>query len=743
MITIQNPEFLILLPLALLPVKDYVKSESYGKKISISRFLIIVVLIMAASSPSVTQVKTASTEQKLNILVDNTTSTEVLKHPDLPEKVSKTVFTSGNNSRIFSQAAGSIEQGSYNLMVTDAQTDESVDEIRRRAEQKNATISVYDSEAKKEKSVWIEGPSTTVPEAKNKYTVRISSSVDKPVHTNITLDEEVLFSRTINGSYSFDKTFDTEGEHTLEALISSEDVFNDNNEYFKTIKVGNKPKILFVGKNGALENEFREFYEVESRDSLPKNLDEYYSVIMKKPLDNQMLRNYIAEGNGLVYTGGFDNYVPKYLPVIRTKEKEEEAGARIIILIDSSLASGGECVKGSESFCLQESISGGSAKESVKIAYSLVDSLDKNNEIGVVAYNTNPFPVSEPKSLAFNREDIKSKIARITPEGNSFHDRGLEGAATLTEKTETIVMLSDGKISTFAERRSVSSKSKDIARNLNPSLITVGMSDKPNQPFLEDLAELADGYYLENNEAGRLKFRFGAGGGESEYTPIKVVNPNHFITEELLLQSTTTGFKPVETKPSAQKLVTGSNGKNFLSAWRYGLGRVTSFSAGQENLERTINADPELVSRTVSWTVGDPKRKQDKWLELKDVSRPKNPEIRASYQKKGLTKRSEDLYSKELPKPELGLHEWDGGVYAYNYNSEIAEVGVNKEKLHKIAQKAGGEVYDSGNIDKLSENVKDLEKKVETRLSLSPLLLLVAMLLFLAEVAFRKMNGRL
>lgn len=740
---LQNPEFLLLLPAVLLAARHIIGNDSYSRKIGFSRILLILLLVGAAVSPSLTHEESVPEEQKLNFLVDNTTSTQVLNSQDIASEYTSEIFASGNSSEILSLASDTIEEKSHNLLVTDAQTDESVDEIVDAAEKKNATVSVYRSETREEASISIEGPSTTVPEANNEFAVEVSSTREEPVEANLTLDNELVYSGSIDDSYSFQRSFESEGEHTMQAHISSDDVFTENNHYYKTVNVREKPEILSIGESGTLEEELNSFYDVENRKSLPQDLERYYSILLKEPVDDRRLEEYIAGGSGVVYTGSMDEELPDYLPVSRTEEHDSEAGARIVILIDNS-ASTGSCQEGvEEDTCFGAGGQGTVSKESLKIAYSLVDTLDQNNEVGVVAYNTESFLVSRPKSLNFNREDIKSKIARITPQGNSFHNKGLEGAGTLTEENDTVVMLSDGKISNYAEREGVPSKTRNLANEMDSKLITVGMGEDPNRPFLEDIAETTNGYYLENDETGRLQFRFGSGGGESEYTPIRIVNPNHFITDELELESTTTGFKSVETKASAKKLVTGSNGKNFLSTWRYGLGRVATFSAGQENLERTVNSDPELVSRTVSWSVGDPQRKEDNWTKLEDNSRPEKPIFEASYNRDGLERKSDNIYSAELPKPDLGLHEWKEENYAYNYHPEKKEIGVNEDKLQSIAQETGGRVFKSGNIDEINQEIGKTSRTVERQTSLSPYMLILAVLVFLGEVGYRKMNGRL
>jgi hypothetical protein len=746
-VIIQNTEFLLLLPLLLYPLLLAVRESGYARKIATTRILVILLFVLAAASPAITQLENATTDQKLNILVDNSSSMQAVEKPEIPVQGTEKVFVNGNNSRIFSRAAQNIEEGSENLLITDGQTDQSIDELVSQADQLNASISVYRLEEKKENSVKIEGPSTTVPGAQNEFTVDVSSAQDEEVPATVTLDGEVVFSGEVNGSYSFAESFDSKGEHTVEAAINSSDIFPENNRYYKTVDVQEKPEILTVGSSDALEQNLEEFYSVETSQTIPEDLDDYYSVIMKKSLQNQRLETYLAEGNGLMYTGSLEESIPDYLPVRRSESTEEESGAKIVLVIDASFGTGSclnfrEDAEGDTS-CVEGSSEGGQAKESISIAYSLVDSLKRDNEIGVVAYNSEAYLISEPKSLAFNREQLKEDISRISPEGSSLHNIGLSASQNFVSDNDTVVMLSDGVITGYEEFANVKSKLKKTSNRMDAKLITVGMGGDPNRPLLEDIAENTGGYYLENDEAGRLKFRFGAGGGDTQYTPVAVVNPNHFITRGMELAGSTTGFDSINTKRSGKTLVSGSNGNEVLSTWRYGLGRVAAFSAGQENLNRLSASDPQLISRTVSWTVGNAQRKQEDWVNVRDTSRPDQPVVESSYQINGLNRESENLYSAEIEADSLGFSQWNNETYAYNYNTEKQQVGQEIDKLQDIPQETSGVIYSSENIDQLPERIDRVDREVERQVSMSPYLVALALLVFLAEVGYRKRNGRL
>jgi chromosome segregation ATPase len=301
----------------------------------------------------------------------------------------------------------------------------------------------------------------------------------------------------------------------------------------------------------------------------------------------------------------------------------------------------------------------------------------------------------------------------------------------------------EDEIGDYEENRNVPQKLRDISGNMEAKLITVGMGEGSNSALLEDIAERTGGYYLKNSEAGRLKFRFGAGGGNTDFNPVKILNPGHFITRGVEMDGGVNNFRPAETKSSAELLASGSNGDELLSVWRYGLGRVAAFTGGKKSLGSLLSTDPSLVSKTVSWSVGNPQRKKESWIEIKDTFKPLKPEVKASYKLDGLDKVSDNLFEGELSAPKTGSHEWNGEAYSYNYNPEISSVGFNRDKTVKIAQETGGQIFESAEGLNLEEKAGKEQKTVRRTTSLSIYFLVAALVLFLVEVGYRKRKGKL
>lgn len=703
----------------------------------------VTILIVAAMSPTITLKTSASTSEKVNVLIDDSKSMKVTKTINQISKYPKTTIIEENNSKIFSQAAKHISKNTSYLLISDGKTKEQPKELIKQAKAKNSSISFVELKEKKEKSVEIIGPETTVPGAQNEYKIKLYSTKESATPIKITLDGKTIFSDTINTTYSFNRAFEDPSTHRIKAEIQSDDIFQQNNKYYKTVKVREKPKILTIGTQGSLERNLENFYDIENREKIPSNLENYYSIIMKNNIRNERINEYIASGNGLVYTSKETKSFPEYLPVTKAKDSQGEKGAEIILLIDASLGTGGECTKGTENFCLEKAAEGGTAKQSIKIAYSLVDKLSGENRVGVIGYSRGYRIFSNPKTLASNREKIKESISRIEPNGPSFHNIGLKKATDIADQNDTIVMLTDGEIGEFESRKNVPKKLREAASKSEAKLITVGVGEQPNEELLTEISKITKGYHLENNEAGRLKFKFGVGGGNTKYTPINVVNPNHFITEGIEMEGTTTKFIDVKTKTNAQELVSDSRGREYLTTWRYGLGRVATFSGGNKNLNRISASDPELISKTIAWTVGNPFRKEKTYLTIKDASKPSKPSVQSTKPRPGLTKVGENLYEGSIDQTAKGFHTWNNETYAYNYNKEIKDIGQDYTKLSTVAQKTGGKIYQPSKIDNIRQLAKTKEKINKSKVSLMPFLLVIALLSFLTEVAIRKRNGRL
>ncbi|MDY6788425.1 MAG: vWA domain-containing protein [Candidatus Nanohaloarchaea archaeon] len=743
---IERPVLLIVAAVALLPLYQALKRDGEGRVISLLRALLIVVLALAVAGPYIIGTKPVSGEPQIVILKDKSRSAGLMENQD-PEfddvQVRERIIASGNSSDIRNGILRNLRPRTNYLLVSDLQSEDRLEGLAEEFNRRNSTLNAFKPEMEQELSVKIEGPESTVVGAENRYVVRVRSteSAGKVPEPEVKLDgNKVELDKQSEGVWSFSWEFSGQGSHRMEAGIGLKDEFRGNNRYYKSVRVIDKPKIVSVGDKGGLEEKLGEFYDIDQKERVPEELEKYYAVILKEEVGRD-LKEYTSRGNGVIFTGDLEKDRMDVLPVRTIPEGEQKSGAKIALAIDASLSTG-NCKKwdSDNGRCIEYG-SGRGIKKSQQIAYSLVDILPFNNKIGAVAYNDQVYRISKPQPLAYNREKLKDRISRIAPDGPSFHNRGIKGAGELLNGTGNIILISDGKLGGLGANENVDRKAKQVARNLDVRLITVGVGEDADTEFLQELARLGGGMYMDAESSGRLNFMFNAGGAEGKTEGLVAVDQHHPITRGLEMKSQVVFTDSVAPRKGSELLATTTTGKPFLTVWNYGLGRVGAFSAGGDDLQRVLAQDPRIVTRAMSWAVGSPERKKDKWVRAESGRRNEKVELKASYRLPGLKRKGKDLYAEEIRPDDVGFHRFQDQIYSYNYHPEIENIGYS-DKIEDLVSKTGGKVYSSSEVKELVEDTKEFSsRQVETRKSLSSYLLIVGLVVFLAEVGYRKQKG--
>lgn len=743
---LEHPEMLALLALALPALYVLVRRHGrFTKLVGFSRGLIILLLVVAAATPYINAQTSIMKQPEVVVLKDESVSAELMDDVELDfeeVKVKERVIASGNSSELKDGILRNMDRNKAYLVVSDFQSTDGLKGVAATARRKNSTINALKPGIEDETSVSIEGPETTVPGAENRYTVKVHST-ETPQEPSVTVDGEQANLEVVDSNtWRLTETFDSEGSHTIKASIGSNDRYGINNEYFHAVEVTEKPEVLVVGPRGALGDKLDKFYDITYNQRIPDDLSDYYSVILTEDKKDQSLVPYVTEGNGLVYTGDPSKSSTDVLPVKKVSRDEQTDAAKILLAIDISFAKG-ECAQ--EGVICFEDQDAPEITRSKAIAFNLVEEMPYNTKVGILPYNDEVYyddQATDPVPLARNREMLKNKIERLQPSGNSLHHKGLDAGKDVLNGTGNIILISDGQITQYGKNVNTDGRSRRIASNLDVKLVTVGVGQNRNKGFLRDIANRGNGHYLDAEDSDRLRFQFAAGGSEGQLSPLTVVNPNHFITEDIELNSNVKEFDTVEPKTGANLLAASTNGDPALSSWRYGLGRVAAFSADDKQVSNIIQRDPLLVTRTVSWSVGDPKRKQDKWIRADSARQPEEVELKASYDVDGFQRQSEDLYTREVKPEGTGFNSVNELVYSYNYPEEMERVGYN-DNMDKIVESTGGEVYTPDQMNEIKENIRRFsDKKTTTKKPVANYFLLAALILFLGEVGYRKVKGK-
>ncbi len=230
---------------------------------------------------------------------------------------------------------------------------------------------------------------------------------------------------------------------------------------------------------------------------------------------------------------------------------------------------------------------------------------------------------------------------------------------------------------------------------------------------------------------------------------MSVVNKNHYITADLNLNATISGFNDVTPKTGAQRLVAMPDGKPVLTVWRYGLGRVAALTTDDGNAwASSLYASPnsQLISSTINWAVGDPRPEADR-VEAADgwqgtpLQITINSNARPSLPGADVEKVGDNRYSALFTPNSSGIYYIGNYGVAVNYPLEFRDIGFNPE-LPSLIMANGGKVFteEEARRSLVAEAGRVSQRTVQDRVSRRDILLLLALLVFLAEIVYRKMD---
>lgn len=785
---------LVLIPLLFILLflirKDFVKLDKiYVNKsqlkartsmkiwIFFSRLIIFALLLAALAVPFGEIERDSPGEPKLTILVDNSTSMELFDISfveGLKQAVDKRIPTtiknigSGMNSRIGDGVLGSLEKNGNVLLVSDGQVTEgtALTDIALFASSLNATINAIDlSEVRNDAGISIIGPSKTTADTETMYRARIWRAGDVgKVKVKITIDDSVVLEQeTIEDELQFSKTFQS-GYHEIEASIiglkQDEDHFSENNVFRKTTHVIKKPKILFVtSEDNVVSSILDELYEVEQLDYIPDSksqLDEYYAVVLNDLPEKYIgsisaLKEYVIEGNGLFVIGGYNSYdngnykdrpIEALLPVTVGSAGPKPGGANIVLVIDISGSTGAE-------------FGSGSAVDVEKsLALSVISDISEKNKVGAIAFNDQAYLVSDIEPLFVNKAELQNKISRLIDGGPTTLYAGMSGAYELLKGrsgSRNIVFISDGfTLDTVDLQTTKVLVSQMYSQGVQTFVIGVGK--RTNKPYLQTMAALGGGFFLEATERDKLKIVF----GEPEKKDVGVafdlflLNRNHFITQSLELDAVLYGYNQVIPKTSTQLLVTTDSGEPAVTVWRYGIGRVaalTVFSSGNNLGELLNRKNSILLTRIVNWVIADPERKEDYFISVEDARLNERSEVIVRSDRiptaEGLEFRKIkeddiDTYSAFLLNEELGFHDLLGAEYAVNNDKEYEKIGINPD-LGSIVRSTGGKLFKPEETDAIIQHTITASRRtVLEKTRFQAPLIIAALIIFLLEIITRR-----
>jgi hypothetical protein len=770
---------------------DKKDKKSFRLIILVSRILIFVLLFIALAKPY-GEVRTATPgDPKLVILVDNTTSMDVMDtkfisnmkqelEKDIP--VSIKIMSSGMKSGLGDDMLNYLEKDANLLLISDGNVNDGTElgDVALLAANLNSTVSAIELEQKeKEAGVYITGPETTVIGVNNTFSVNVVKLGEQQIHLKVSVDNEVIINEAANKDvYTIQKEF-AEGDHQIIAEVNaSQDYFTSNNVFYKTINVVKKPKILFIS-NAAdpAEQIFTQLYDVTKQTYIPDNVNDYYAVVlddMPMPLQGvDKLADYLVDkqgnyyGNGLFVIGGFDSFdrgdykgslLESYLPVYVGKAARRRGSSNIVITIDFSGTTGArrECNTIDGKLVCGDLINSNIQDINKALAVSVINSLGPDNTVGATIFSTQSAVVQELQPLFKIKKDLIDKISRIQqPPGQSFFHIGLSGAYALIKDnigTNNIIIITDGQTGSASIKQETLNTAKTVnARGVK--IYVVGTGRNVDETFLKDIAYNGGGIYFPADQQNNLRILFGEPEESKfgELFDLFILNPYHFITQGLELDANLYGFNQVIPKSSAQLLVTTQHGEPAVSVWNYGLGRVAALNvfSGNNNLGDLLNKKNSiLLTRITNWCIGDPQRKEPYYVIIPDTRINSSAEVIVKSDKypvaEGLsfTRVGENQYKADLIPGKAGFNQVLGKSFGVNYEQEYQQLGMN-QRLEEVVSVSGGKFFKPTDIKEIVSFVKSVSKrtKVEKTTIIWPFILAAA-IIFLIEIGIRKVRER-
>ncbi|MGB4679957.1 VWA domain-containing protein, partial [Methanothrix sp.] len=379
--------------------------------------------------------------------------------------------------------------------------------------------------------------------------------------------------------------------------------------------------------------------------------------------------------------------------------------------------------------------------------------------VGVVVFGTRAYNVIDPVPLARSQNVLADRIATLAPTGteDSYLDSGLELAQDMILAgggEGEIIVLSDGNLHNYQE---VVARSKKLIQEVNITTRLIQVQAIPGRmgSFPEIASstnsEFASFVYPDSLTTISAPLSDEPKPEEVNITSysLAVVNRNHYITTDLDLNASISGFNDVTPKSGSIKLVALADGKPVLTAWRYGLGRVAALTTDDGNAwagQLYSSPNSQLISSAVNWAVGDPRPEMDRvegedgWqntplqITINSRYRPSLPE--ASVEKVG-----ENRYIATFTPSRRGIYYIGEYGVAVNYPLEYRYIGFNPD-LPGLIMANGGKVFTEGEAERslIAEASRLSQRMVEERVSSRDSLLLIALLIFLLEIVSRKIN---
>jgi uncharacterized membrane protein len=768
-----TPELLWAIPAILLLGAVFIWRRAKNRLYAASRLLAFCLIAAAAANPYFVVTHTVQSEEPSITIIDDKTGSMNLFDSDVAARIKGWTDApvrsfSGDATPLGDRIMQYALPGSALLLVSDGNSNSGrplADSLALARASNATTFAISLFPVRDDASVEISGTNTAVLAGDYPFKVIVRSARGYKGPLSVFADNQPIFSETVvantSASIKISHSFLETGNHVLRAEISPDNV-PINDKYVKAVYVVPKPDVLLVSNgNSPLATDLNDLYKLTIVPELADNLQGYKAVVLDDiPYNSNLdwLADYVREGGGLVVVGGENAFemggyrnsrLEEFLPV-RSVPSVFEGGKTVIFVLDISFSLLTARTKDGTSLLDYEKA----------LAVELLKSPHlQDYKVGLVVFGSRAYDVLDPVPLSRAKDILTEKISSLAPAGteNSHLDTGLDLARDMLNVSGgdgELIILSDGNLYNYPQvvERSISLlRQMDLRTRLIQVQAFPGMTGKFGYLADQTGSDYSEFVYPDSLTTSLQEPSPSTTPPQDSLTGYmaSVVNKNHYITADLELNATVSGFNDVTPKAGAERLAALSDGKPVLTVWRYGLGRVAALSVDDGiSWAGALYAknSSQIISSTVNWAVGDP-RPQEDLVEAEDgwqgspLSVTINSNARPILADAEVEKVGDNRYKATFTPNSSGVYYIGSYSLAVNYPLEYRDVGNNPE-LAKLVMANGGKIFteEEAKRNLVVEAERVSRKTVQERLSRRDLLLAAALLIFLMEILYRKIR---
>lgn len=236
-------------------------SDRSRRLLTLSRVAVAVLVVLAVAGPYTISTRETPGDPRVTLLTDDSASMEVvggatgLADDIEAEGVPTRVATVGNGSRsrVGDGIVANLRENGSVVVVSDGQVTDgaSLAEAGETARGLNATVSAVRLRTRAtERHVRIDGPSKTSAGVPAAFLVSVGGTqTNGSVDLTVSVDGEEVATHTFergSGAYEVRHTFNDTGPHRVVAEIESQDRYRRNDAFRSTVRVVERPRILYV-----------------------------------------------------------------------------------------------------------------------------------------------------------------------------------------------------------------------------------------------------------------------------------------------------------------------------------------------------------------------------------------------------------------------------------------------------------------------------------------------------------------